>query len=457
VSEAGTVLFADISDSTRLYETLGTETTRLALMRCLAVMAAAVTRGGGTVVDQIGDELMCTFPDVESGARAAGELHRAVERANADSPAALRIRIGFHHGPLLVEAGRVFGETVHVARRIASLAKPQQTLTSRDCNDALSPAAGIATRFVDRTHLKGKDEHFEIYEVLWDVAAATIAVEDLGAATRRVEPIRELILRSGARTYVLDSIHPRLTIGRDARADVVERSDRGVHALRRRLDLGPGQRADVEVDDAERRERVETLRWHQPELIHERAGDLVLEVRLGARGAAQPDAGEPVSERLGPVSGEVLLDRGPGEFEEVDPIVGVAYDARQNALEAVRNGELDVLRGRVPHRHPDRRLGDQSRLVEEALVAQHVAICGLGGLEEELRPAIDVHRLALPFGVAAAGVAADRVVLVEDRDVELVRSKLLELVRGEHAGGAGADHDDLGSGGGGQGGAPLPC
>jgi class 3 adenylate cyclase len=215
------VLFADISDSTRLYDALGTETARRALVDCLGVMAAAVERGGGTVVDQIGDELMCTFPDVESAALAAGELHRAVERANADSPASLRIRIGFHHGPLVAEQGRIFGDTVHVARRIASLAKPQQTLTSRHCKDHLRPAAQIATRFVDRTHLKGKDEDFEIFEVVWDVGAATIAAQELAPAPRRAEPIRELMLRCGGRVYVLDSIHPRLTIGRDARADVV--------------------------------------------------------------------------------------------------------------------------------------------------------------------------------------------------------------------------------------------
>jgi class 3 adenylate cyclase len=218
---ARTVLFADISDSTRLYDALGTETARRAVVRCLDVMAAAVERGGGTVVDQIGDELMCTFPDVESAARASGELHRAVERANADSPVTLRIRIGFHHGPLVAEHGRIFGDTVHVARRIASLAKPQQTLTSRQCNDRLRPAAQIATRFVDRTHLKGKDEDFEIYEVVWDVGAATVAAQELAPAPRRAEPIRELMLRCGGRVYVLDSIHPRLTIGRDARADVV--------------------------------------------------------------------------------------------------------------------------------------------------------------------------------------------------------------------------------------------
>jgi class 3 adenylate cyclase len=220
-SAARAVLFADISDSTRLYEALGDDAGRHALVRCLDVMAEVVERGGGTVVDRIGDELMCTFPDVGSAARAAGELHRAVECANANSPAPLRIRIGFHHGPLVVEQGRIFGDTVHVARRIASLAKPQQTLISRQCNDRLPPEAEIATRFVDRTHLKGKDEGFEIYEVVWDVGAATVALQHPAPAGERAEQIRELVLRWGGRVSVLDRVHPRLTIGRDARADVV--------------------------------------------------------------------------------------------------------------------------------------------------------------------------------------------------------------------------------------------
>ena len=222
-AEAGarTVLFADVSDSTRLYAELGDEGGRGALLRCLDVMAEAVRAGGGTVVDRIGDELMCTFPDAVGAARASAELHRAVERANETAPAALQIRIGFHHGPLVVEAGRIFGDTVHVARRIASLAKPQQTLTSRQCHERLPPEARIPTRFVDRTHLKGKDEDFEIFEVVWDTGAATVAVQEPTPHSESRERIRELVLRSGGRVYLLDSVHPRLTVGRDARADVV--------------------------------------------------------------------------------------------------------------------------------------------------------------------------------------------------------------------------------------------
>ena len=50
----------------------------------------------------------------------------------------------------LVEEGRIFGDTVHVARRIASLAKPLQILISRESNDRIPPQAQIATRFGSR-------------------------------------------------------------------------------------------------------------------------------------------------------------------------------------------------------------------------------------------------------------------------------------------------------------------
>jgi len=215
------VLFADISDSTRLYDALGTAVTRDTLVRCIEVMTATVVQRGGTVVDQIGDELMCTFPDVEGATLAAEQLHRAVEQANVDSPAELRIRIGFHYGPVLIEEGRIYGDTVHIARRIASLAKPQQILISRDCNEVLADAPEFATRFVDQTHLKGKDEGFEIYEVVWDSRNATVAFENMAPAPQRVQQVCELRLLSGERAYVLDSNNPRLTIGRDARTDVV--------------------------------------------------------------------------------------------------------------------------------------------------------------------------------------------------------------------------------------------
>lgn len=215
------VLFADISDSTRLYKQLGNEAGRRLLLECLETMKQVVERCGGTIVDRIGDELMCTFADPAAAGRSSCELHRAIEAAKLHSPATPSIRIGFHHGPILVDEDGVYGDTVHVAKRVESLAKPQQTLTTRQAGDLIPLQAQLATRFVDRTHLKGSVESFDLFEIVWDVGAATVTSQDSGPITERLPAMRELVLGSGGQTYTLDSTHPTLSIGRDRRADVV--------------------------------------------------------------------------------------------------------------------------------------------------------------------------------------------------------------------------------------------
>jgi hypothetical protein len=210
-----------MSDSTRLYEELGDEGGRRILLECVDLMRQVVERGGGTVFDRIGDELMCTFPQPASAARASCELHREVEAANARFPAPVRVRVGFHHGPVLVDGDRIFGETIHVAKRVESLAKPQQTLTTLQSRDLIPSEAKLVTRFVDRTHLKGLPESFELFEIVWDVSAATVRVDDSGRIPPPAPPTPELVLDSGDQRYTLDAAHPTLTLGRDPRADLV--------------------------------------------------------------------------------------------------------------------------------------------------------------------------------------------------------------------------------------------
>jgi len=218
---ARSVLFADISGSTRIYDTLGDEAGRRLLLDCLELMKQVVERCSGGVVDRIGDELLCSFPDPASAGRASCEVHRAIEAANARLPATVSIRIGFHHGPLLVDGDRIFGETIHIAKRVASLAKPQQTLTTRQAKDLIPVEEQLLTRFVDRIHLKGIRESFELFEIVWDLGAATAAVDEAAPTLARLQPMRELLLECGDETFTIDWTHPTLTIGRDPRVDVV--------------------------------------------------------------------------------------------------------------------------------------------------------------------------------------------------------------------------------------------
>src|ERR1044071_2776413 len=65
----GTVLFADVSGSTSLYETAGDDAALEAISACLAAARLATEAAGGRVGETIGDEGMAIFPRPGASAR----------------------------------------------------------------------------------------------------------------------------------------------------------------------------------------------------------------------------------------------------------------------------------------------------------------------------------------------------------------------------------------------------
>ena len=65
------VLFADVSDSTRLYEKMGDTAAFGHVKDCLQILTDAAHRSGGWLIKTIGDGAMCAFPSVDSAAQAA--------------------------------------------------------------------------------------------------------------------------------------------------------------------------------------------------------------------------------------------------------------------------------------------------------------------------------------------------------------------------------------------------
>ena len=98
------ILFADISGSTRLYETLGDALARQRVADCLSLLTEAIQQRSGTVIKTIGDEVMSTFPNAEVAIQAACAMQEALAERAALSKTSLTIRIGLHYGPALIEA-----------------------------------------------------------------------------------------------------------------------------------------------------------------------------------------------------------------------------------------------------------------------------------------------------------------------------------------------------------------
>jgi adenylate cyclase len=215
------VLFADVSGSTRLYETLGDAAAHRIVAQLLERLREEVAAGAGRVVKTLGDELMASFPEASQAIAAARAMQQGFARAVRSPDAPGGIRIGLHFGAVLEEAGDVFGDTVNVAARLAALAKVGQILTTRETLDRVPAAERGETRHVDRARLHGKREELDVVELLWGRETVTRFVEIPSA---EVAPARgTLRVRYRGRERRLSRQRPVLSIGRDDASDFVLR------------------------------------------------------------------------------------------------------------------------------------------------------------------------------------------------------------------------------------------
>ncbi|MDP1634795.1 MAG: adenylate/guanylate cyclase domain-containing protein, partial [Gallionellaceae bacterium] len=162
------VLFADICGSTALYEKLGNETALNMITRTLNLLKQEVARHKGTMIKTIGDEIMCTFPNALRAAQAARAMHAILETEKPGGEYQIAVRIGLHFGDVILKANDVFGDTVNVAARIASITRAHQTLTTQDVIDALPADSDHTAIPIARASLRGKQETMAVYQLLWE-------------------------------------------------------------------------------------------------------------------------------------------------------------------------------------------------------------------------------------------------------------------------------------------------
>jgi class 3 adenylate cyclase len=217
-----TILFADISRSTAIYEVLGDIKARQLIYACLSLMTDVTAKHNGSVIKTIGDEIMCTFPIANDAAAAAEAMQRGLKNTSqiTNPP---NIRIGFHSGEVIKEDDDVFGDAVNVASRMADMAKPRQIVTTAKTINELSPYYQMRIRCIDRTFLKGKRGNISIYELIWEKNDATLIV-------RRSEtsPVMTSRLKISLDSKVIEINEQRncVTMGRQSHNDLVVQDTR---------------------------------------------------------------------------------------------------------------------------------------------------------------------------------------------------------------------------------------
>ena len=227
------VLFADVSESSALYQKLGDTAARNIINACLTAVTGLLPKFDGVLVKTIGDEAMCVFPTADTALECAAAMQTLV--AN-DRPGnyPVAIHVGIAHGSVLLEDADVFGDTVNVAAYLTAVAGPEQILASEPTERALSPDRKSSIRAVFRAVLKGATAESTVYQVLW--RADRREITEINVHSQKVIPrdTGSLIVAHDDERVRIDQWRPTISVGRAAECDLVV-SDR--YASRRHMTI----------------------------------------------------------------------------------------------------------------------------------------------------------------------------------------------------------------------------
>jgi class 3 adenylate cyclase len=154
-----TVLFTDIVDSTARAANVGDARWRDQLAAHDTALRREIERFGGREVKTIGDSFLVTFDAPSHGLRCAQAMVAAMEHLG------LQIRCGLHTGECEVMGDDVGGMAVHIASRVAGLARPGEVLAS---GTAFGTVVGSDLQFDWRAtqELKGVPGQWPLFTLL---------------------------------------------------------------------------------------------------------------------------------------------------------------------------------------------------------------------------------------------------------------------------------------------------
>jgi class 3 adenylate cyclase len=214
------ILFADICESSRLYATLGDGPARHVVDSHLSLIASIVERSRGRVIKTMGDEVMCAFADRDDAVRAAIRMQEQIHAGRSGRPPVM-IHVGLHFGPVLVENGDIFGNTVNGAAYLTAVAAAGQILTTEAIERNLGPELKERVRAVSKTMLKGSNAESTVYQVLWQEDTRQLTSINFGLK-QIIPPDRGgLVVAHRDLKLRLDRGRPSTIIGRGSHCDLV--------------------------------------------------------------------------------------------------------------------------------------------------------------------------------------------------------------------------------------------
>ena len=158
-STAATVAFVDLAGFSAIADVYG-DASAIAVLRRFEELVHEALEEAGQPIKWIGDEAMFGFPDPATALQVLGRLLPACR----SEPRIPLTRTGLNHGPVLRRGNDLFGSTVNIAARIATVASPGQLLATQPVAE-IAAASGIVARDIGKVALRSIVDHASLYSI----------------------------------------------------------------------------------------------------------------------------------------------------------------------------------------------------------------------------------------------------------------------------------------------------
>ena len=91
------IVFADVCQSTQLFETYGDVYARKTISQALSLLEERISDHDGMLIKTIGDEVMCTFSSAQNAVFAASEMHRSLQENMPEGEVKIAIKVDYTH------------------------------------------------------------------------------------------------------------------------------------------------------------------------------------------------------------------------------------------------------------------------------------------------------------------------------------------------------------------------
>jgi len=164
-----TVVFADLTGSTGVFESLGNAKATQAITRLTQWIGKVCHAYRGHVVKYLGDGVLVVFPDNADAVDAVTELQRVHRDRIRNWPEQLKMRlqVGVARGEIVEQDGDCFGDAVNLASRLSDLSGPDQILATDAVIRHLPSDTLVRSRSLGALEIRGRSEACLVHRIEW--------------------------------------------------------------------------------------------------------------------------------------------------------------------------------------------------------------------------------------------------------------------------------------------------